>query len=250
MAAILALKMLPLMLTGCSYVTIKAWLPAFINGTDVDLHTLGLRGAGVIGAFDFEVEAAYQLGDVDDVPNPWFRLLDREADVDFDEFGVNAVLGYTFDCAWQPRVFAGFAYLGGGDADDSWWDNDMEMPFNRLFSNTNYCEFLDIMQDMSNMLVYRLGVQVAPTECLTLMLAAAYLESDEEVDNDDEIAIGLGIGGAYHYSEDLVIRAGYCTCWADEGFEENSGARNGLVLWGGDEDDNCHYAFLETEICF
>ena len=230
-----------------------------LNGGDVDLHTLGLRGAGVIGAFDFELEAAYQIGDVDGVPSAC-PVGFGEADVDYDEFGINAVLGYTFDATWQPRVFAGFAYLGGGDSDDSCWSNDRDMPFNRLFSNTNYCEFLDMQQNLSNMLVYRLGVQVAPTERLTLMLAAAYLMSDEEApdrgwwlwkdDSEEELALGIGLSGAYHYSEDLVMRAGYCTCWADEGFETNAGTLNGLAPWGGDEDDNCHYAFVETEICF
>ena len=102
------------------------------------------------------------------------------ADVDYDEFAINAELGYTFDCAWQPRVFAGFAYLGGGDADDSIWSNDVDMPFNRLFSNVRYTEFLDIQQNLSNALIYKLGVQAVPTECLELMLAATYVTSEED----------------------------------------------------------------------
>ena len=40
-----------------------------VDGTTVDLHTFGLRGSGVIGGFDFELEAAYQIGEVDDVPS-------------------------------------------------------------------------------------------------------------------------------------------------------------------------------------
>ncbi|MCK5862419.1 MAG: alginate export family protein, partial [Candidatus Hydrogenedentes bacterium] len=235
-------------------------IAGFINGGDVDLHTLGLRGAGVVGAFDFELEVAYQFGDVDDVPNPWFRLFDREADVDYDEFGANLKVGYTFDCAWQPRVFAVVAYLGGGDPDESRWNNDRDLPFNRLFSNTNYCDFLDMQQNMSNMLVYKLGVQVRPTECLDVMLGVVYLVSDEDAgsrgcclcrDNgDSDIGLGAGLHAAYHYSEDLVMRAGYSICLPEDGFERNAGPLNGLAQWGGDDNDECHYLFVETEICF
>lgn len=221
-----------------------------VNGADVDIHTLGLRGAGVIGAFDFELEAAYQLGDVDDVPNPWFRLFDREADVDYDDFAINAELGYTFDAAWQPRVFAGFAYYGGGDEDDSWWDNDADLPFNRLFSNVRYTELLDIQQNLSNVFIYKLGVQVMPTECLELMLAATYLEADED-NGDDELGLELGLYGTYHYSEDLVFRAGWAHLFADDGVDDgNVGPLNGLALVGGDDDDDYDYLFIETEICF
>ena len=73
---------------------------------------LGLRGAGTIGAFDFEAEAAYQFGEAD-IDGPLFNDLN----VDFEEWGLNLELGYTFDMTWQPRVYAGFAYLGGGDYD-------------------------------------------------------------------------------------------------------------------------------------
>jgi hypothetical protein len=228
-----------------------------INGGDVDVHTLGLRGAGVIGAFDFELEAAYQIGDVEDMPSAC-PLGFGEADVDFDEFAINAELGYTFDCAWQPRVFAGFAYFGGGDPDDRHCSNDMDMPFNRLFSNVRYTEFLDIQQNLSNALIYKLGVQVMPTECTELMLAATYVMSDEhDVDHDwfgdedeDELGLELGLYGTYHYSEDLVVRAGYAHFFADDGVEENSGPLNGLALIGGDEDDDYDYLFIETELCF
>ena len=70
-------------------------------GSKNNVHTLGLRSAGVIGAFDFEAEAAYQFGGGEDLP--------PRADVEYDDFGVNIELGYTFDMTWQPRLFARFA---------------------------------------------------------------------------------------------------------------------------------------------
>lgn len=237
-----------------------------LMGDRVDLHTLGMRGGGVVGAFDFELEAAYQLGEIDGVKNPWFRIFNREADVDYDEFGVNAELGYTFDIAWQPRLFARFAYLGGGDPDRSGWSNDMTMPFNRLGSNIKYSELLEndptsnLKNSLSNVLFYSLGVQANPTECLTLKLAGAYLEVDEEAPAtgvwpfrkraDDTLGWEVGLNADYNYSEDLVFRVGYSHFFGDEALEGSAILGNGLFPWNGDEDDDYDYVFIETELCF
>lgn len=231
-----------------------------INGTDIDIHTLGLRGAGVIGAFDFELEAAYQWGDVDDVPNPWFRIFKRRADVDYDEFMVNAELGYTFDMAWTPRLFAKFAYIGGGDPNTRCWNNNADLPFNRLFSNVRYSEFLDIDQNMSNVLLYALGVQVMPTEALELKLIGTYLHVDERARDrgwwfwrsraSRGLGWELGLYADYHYTEDLVFRLGYAHFFGSKGLERNTGDMNGLARWAGDRRDDYNYLFIESEIKF
>ncbi len=233
-----------------------------IRGNDVNLHTIGLRGAGVVGAFDFELEAAYQFGNVYGVPNPWFRIFNREADVDFDEFAINAEVGYTFDAAWYPRVFARFAYLGGGSPNRRCWNNNADLPFNRLFSNVRYSEFLDIQQQMSNVLFYSLGVQAMPTEALELKLVGSYYH----VDNRDRaldrgwwfwrtrarrgLGWELGLYADYHYSEDLVIRAGYAHFFGKSGLEGNLITTNGLGRWAGDRRDDYDYLFIETEVSF
>ena len=228
-----------------------------IDGGDIDLHTLGLRGAGVIGAFDFELEAAYQIGDVDDVRNPWFRLFDREADVDIDAFAVNAEAGYTFDVSWQPRLFAHFAYLGGGDYDESGWDNDRTLAFSRLFSNVEYSEFLDDWTGtngaLSNAFVYGLGVQVQPSEVIGLKLVASYLEADEALNScQDDTTLGweVGIYGDYAYSEDLTFRGGYAHFFGDDGLETAPVRWSGLIPWQSDKNDDYDYLFLESKISF
>lgn len=228
-----------------------------IDGGDIDLHTLGLRGAGVVGAFDFELEAAYQIGDVEGVRNPWFRLFNQKADVDIDEFAVNAEAGYTFDIAWQPRVFAHFAYLGGGDPDKSWWNNDRTMPFSRMFSNVEYSEFLDGWTGsngaLSNVFVYGLGVQVQPIEVIGLKLVASYLEADEALNRrQDDTTLGweIGLYGSYAYSEDLVFRAGYAHFFGDDGLDTAPVRWSGLIPWQSDEDDDYDYVFIESEISF
>ena len=230
----------------------------FANISGADLHTIGLRGAGVIGAFDFELEAAYQFGDVDGVANPWFRIFKREADVDFSEFAVNAEVGYTFDMTMQPRLFARFAYLGGGSPDRSCWSNDYTMPFNRLFSNVKYSEFLDnytlFQGAATNLFFYSIGAEAMVTEALELALVGSYYHADQYPHPRRRASKGLGwevaLYADYHYSDDLVFRAGYAHFFGKRGLETARIGANGFLRWGGDRDDDYDYVFVESEINF
>ncbi len=197
---------------GIEDVTLDAyWLYIQDNsvvGHDIDIHTFGLRGAGTLSGFDFDAEAAYQLGKVDGEPSAC-PLGFGEADVKYGTLGANAELGYTFDMAWQPRVFAKAAYLGGGKPDRSCWSNDRTLPFNRLFSDVTYSPFLDTNKNLSNLIFYGLGVQVMPTECVSLKLMGSYL--DMQKSNHEQSAYGWQacLSGTYHYSEDLAFTLGY-----------------------------------------
>lgn len=208
---------------------------------EADLHTLGLRGAGTVGAFDFEAEAAYQFGDVD-----------AFNDVDINAWALNLEAGYTFDMSYQPRVYAGFAYFEGGDGDD--------LAFNRLFSNWEYSEFVE-NTELSNAFVYRLGASIMPTECVKLALAATYIDADEvdeggwwfwSWEDDSEVGLELGLYADYQYSEDLVFRAGYAHFFGDDGLEDGADiALNGLgEMFADDDDDDFNYLFIETELSF
>jgi len=227
----------------------QGFLASVLDGTTVDLHTVGLRGAGVIGGFDFELEAAYQFGNVDGVPSACpFGF--GEADVDFGELAVNMEVGYTFDASWQPRVFARFAYLGGGDPDDSCWSNDYTLPFNRLFSNVEYSELID-QTALSNVFVYSLGLQALVTESLELKLVGTYFQADEEYFGvDSDLGWEVGVYADYQYSEDLAIRAGYAHYFGGDGLDAALIADNGLSFWPGNADDDYDYIFVETEIAF
>ncbi|HOD94611.1 MAG TPA: alginate export family protein [Candidatus Hydrogenedentes bacterium] len=226
------------------------------NGQEADMHTVGLRGAGVIGGFDFEVEGAYQFGDLDGVPSAC-PLGFGEADVDFDAFAVNAEVGYTFDMSLQPRLFARFAYLGGGKPDNNWWSNDRNLAFSRMFSNVQYSEFLDDWTfdngAMSNALVYTLGVQGQVTESFGLKLIGSYLTANEKQSRrarSKSLGWEVGLYADYNYSEDLVFRAGYAHLFGKKGLEPATIRWSGLAPWQGDRKDDYDYAFIETELCF
>ncbi len=230
-----------------------AFSPAF---PDIGLHTVGLRGAGEIGAFDFEAELAYQFGEADLPDFLWW-----DNDFDYDAFGGNLELGYTFDASWQPRIYIGMAYLEGAEDDDGilGWDLEEDLSFNRLFSNWEYSEFLE-NTDLSNAIVYRAGIGVQPSESLSLLLALSYFQADVAEDYgmwfwewtaDDDLGLEAGLYADYQYSEDLVFRAGYAHLFVDDGIEDGNWVNlNGLAQLAAPDDDDLDYVFVETEISF
>ncbi|HOQ89530.1 MAG TPA: alginate export family protein [Candidatus Hydrogenedentes bacterium] len=230
----------------------------FLTAFDVDLHTVGIRAAGVFGAFDYEVEGAYQFGDVDGLPSACPAGF-GEADVKYDSFGVFAQAGYTFDITWKPRLFARFSWLDGGDPDNSPWSNDRTLPFNRLFSNYEYTEFF-ANTDESNFFYYGLGLDLTPTEAVTLQLVGGYFVADERAlvssglfgsrRADRNIGLELGLYGSYAYSEDLTFNAGYVHFFGNDGLADNRFIGNGLLAWNGSGDDDYDYLFIETQISF
>jgi hypothetical protein len=221
-----------------------------LTAFDVDLHTVGLRGAGTISQFDFNAEVAYQFGEASlDRPFPF-----SDIDVDVGAFGGNLEVGYTFDVTVQPRIYLGFAYLEGAEDD--------ELAFNRLFSNWEYTGFFANTEE-SNLLIYRGGVSLMPTEQVSLLLAVSYFQAEEEstvpggflglfpTDGDDKLGWEVGLYADYAYSEDLTFRAGYAHFFGKEGLEDgNSVLLNGLAALNGDEDSDYDYVFVETEIKF
>ena len=163
------------------------------------LHTVGLRGAGKVGALDFEAEVAYQFGDADSAgvtfANAGVISPYGDDDAEYDNLGGNLQVGYTLDTVWSPRLFLGGAYFGGEDNRDltflEWlgavacpfWSADASVSFNRLFSDWQYGQFVSSFDhDCSNLWLAYGGVMVNPTEALTLVASVAYVESLEEYD--------------------------------------------------------------------
>jgi hypothetical protein len=106
---------------------------AVFNGTtgDEKRHTLGLRiwGPMVGGTFDYEVEGAYQFGEV--------------GDADVCAFMVVSEIGLNFpDMQGTPRLAIGLDYASG---DDDAGDDDVET-FNQLFPLSHkYLGYIDVI---------------------------------------------------------------------------------------------------------
>ncbi len=159
-----------------------------------DVHTFGLRGAGKVGALDFESEVANQLTE----------YLDHSSDA----WGANLEVGYTFDCKWSPRPFIGGAYFDGVV-------EGKHAAFNRLIAGTEYSMFLDTSNvDLSNAYVGRVGVSVLPTDKVKLQFNGTYFGVVETYGGSSQAAWELGLNGTYCYSKDLTLKAGYAHLFA------------------------------------
>jgi len=248
-----------------------------------NIYTFGLRGAGTIGAFDFEAEAAYQTGD-ENQQGSTFRPfgLYGDDDLNVNQWAGNLEVGYTFDMQMTPRVFLGGAYFGGEDNRDVnfWqWINPFDRPngsasFNRLFSNWEYSEFLDAT-DLSNAWIGRGGVSFSPTETVDVLLTVSYFQTDEPFDapvyfklgryrvpiapalsfwtreNDDSLGWETGLYVTYNYSEDLSFQVGWAHLFTGDGLKEgNFSNGNGLLFNGGSSDDDADYLYFQTKISF
>jgi hypothetical protein len=273
-------------LNDTNFIWFVEWIEDLLGVDDYDandLHTIGLRGAGTCGAFDFEAEVAYQFGDADQVGITFKPFLYGDDDADYSDWAANLELGYTFDMSYQPRVYLGAAYLGGQDdrGITFWeWLSPFDMPdasvsFNRLFSNVEYSQFLDVNGDLSNVWLIRGGVSATPTESVEVMLDLTYFAADEAFDapihfrvgryripfipnwsfwtdeNDDSLGVELGLRAKYHYSEDLAFEAGWSHLFVGDGLDEgNFNTANGLIFNGGRGDDDADYLYFETSLTF
>jgi len=272
-------------LNDTNFVWFVEWIEDALNLDDYDptnLHTVGLRGAGTIGQFDFEAEAAYQFGDADSVGFRFAPLTYGDDDADFSAWAANAEVGYTFDMTYQPRVFLGGAYFDGEDKRDiSWldWINPFYTPeasvsFNRLFSNVEYSPILDA-NHLSNFWVGRGGVSVKPTEAVEVMLAASYFDTVDEFDapyyiklgryrlplfpgrsyaarpNDSDLGWEIDLTATYNYTEDLSFEVGYSHLFTGGGLEQgNFNNFNGLGFDGGSNNDDVDYLYFQTKLNF
>ncbi|MCC6490460.1 MAG: alginate export family protein [Candidatus Hydrogenedentes bacterium] len=273
-------------LNDTNFVAPIEWLEDVFNVDDYDttnLHTVGLRAAGALGAFDFDVEGAYQFGDADQVGFGFKPFLYGDDSADFDAWGVTAEAGYTFDIVWNPRVFLKYSFYQGEDNRDlafGDWINPFYRPessvsFNRLFSNDMYNGFWDLQNDFSNGHAFTLGAIAHPSESLDLIADVNYYLVDEPFDSpayftvgswriplapalsfwteegDDELGWTTDIMLVYHYSEDLMFSLHWCHLFAGDAIEDGAFfANNGLVFGGGSDKDDGEFITFETRICF
>lgn len=222
---------------GIENVTLDAyWM--FIRDAAVapgsrETHTFGLRGAGKVGAFDFESEAAYQL-------------VNRENLDSSDAWGGNVEFGYTFDSALKPRAYVGGAYFEGDEQD---------LAFNRLFASKKYGLVLDNASNLTNMWLTRGGVSLYPVERLKLTSAVGYFQALQvreiapNTNSRKPLGMEADVRAEYAYSKDLTVSAGYAHVFAFDGLKDgNYIPENGLnvaQLTGG-----INYVFMEVKLAF
>lgn len=236
---------------------------AILQQSELDVHTFGLRGAGTLGALDFEAEAAFQLieGADDDIEIGGDVITIN--DISSQAWAGHAEVGYTFDMNYTPRVFLGGAAFEGAD--------DGDLAFDRLFSDWKYSQFWGIGlphelgslnfdeggdANMTNFWVVRAGASAVPVENVKVQLSAAYLslingldryDADGNVDAEDATEIGweLSANVVYNYTQDLSIEAGYAHLFSGDAMDTQN--LDDLSEIGSDDAD---YFYVQTKLAF
>ena len=248
-------------------------LDTYENNTN--LHTLGARVAGNQESLDFEVEVAHQWGDAAQLGSRFTPVRYGDEKAEHDSWGCNLELGYSLNIKGQPRLYAGYAYLGGEDQRDisfAQWVGSLFNPlyapeasvsFNRLFSNHSYSGILD-GTDMSNAHIVHCGVEFTPTETLEIGIDWGWYRVAApfhrpllpflgflSTPNDANLGMELDTNITYHYSEALQFTIGWDHLFVGDGLRQGHfTVANGLDFNGGSREDDADYFYFETGISF
>ncbi|MBN2308759.1 MAG: alginate export family protein [Candidatus Hydrogenedentes bacterium] len=272
-------------LNDTNYIAPTEWLEDVFGLDDYDvtnIHTVGLRAAGEVGAFDYEAEVAYQWGDASQQGFLFKPFTYGDNDAEFGNWAGNLTLGYTFDVAWSPRVYVGGEYYGGEDERDlslfEWLNpferSDASVSFNRLFTTWESDWFLD-GGSLSNYYNLKTGVSAQPFEKLEVGLDVLYMAVLDGFERPASVKIGnflvpiapalsfwdeggpsdLGyaaiLWGAYQYSEDVSFEAGWEHFFTGSALEQGAFSNAyGLGFLNSVDDDDGDYFYLGTKICF
>ena len=119
------------------------------TGVEREIHTIGLRGYGVVGKTGFDYDFSYNRQRGNDGPRK------------HDALGYTGELGYSFAHPWKPRVSAAYNYGSGDDnpTDQQSGRFDRLYGFARPFSQNDYFQF-------ENVEAPKLRVEISPTKDL------------------------------------------------------------------------------------
>jgi hypothetical protein len=265
------------------------WLEDVFGLDDYDptyLHTFGIRLFGDTAGFDYDLHAAYQMGNADAVGAGFVSNLYGDNDADYDTWAGDIEVGYSFDVPWSPRVYVGGAYYGGEDNRDlSFWDwlnpfyrPEASVSFNRLFSAYWYTASFDILggaSAFSNFSQIRAGVTANPTESISTGLSVAQFWVNETFESpvsinlgefiipvapnlsfwteesDDDIGVVTHVWVKYAYTEDLWIKIGWEHMFTGDAMKDgNFQLLNGLDFTGGIDNEDADYLYFDTQLKF
>jgi hypothetical protein len=214
-----------------------------------------------------------------------FRYVDSDAD--FDNLGLDVEVGYTFiNVKFRPHLYAGYAYFEGNDESDiTLWERinpfgerDVSTAFNRLFTEAEYSDFLDIEGGLSNVWVGTLGAWADFTDKIRVTGELVHFEvvdpferpiysnrwlvpvfgagtisflSPFTRESDDDLGWEGRLIMDYQYSDDLRFELGYSHFFTGDGIEDGNFIDfNGLQIAGGLDSDDADYVYFLTNLKF
>lgn len=272
-----------------------------VDNYDVsNLHTVGFQATGKYEAWDYNLQVAYQFGDAGQLGTTFRNQIGAprvlfggwgplganvygDDSANYDNWGGEFSVGYTFDTKWNIRPYVSGCYFEGQDNRDISfleWLSPFNKPqasvsFNRLFSDTNYAPVINDNGDMSNFYQINLGVTMTPTEKTWVMLRANQTWADKTfewpayvklgpwrvpiapnlpwwtMESSNDLGISTEMIAKYNYSKDLTFLLYYGHLFTGEGLADGSYMnRNGTMFNGGSSDKDANYVFLWSILKF
>jgi alginate export protein len=203
-------------------------------------YTAGLRFAGKLGGFDYEVEPQYQWGRVK------AALGDGKDRV--RAYGGHLDVGYTFKkLPWEPRVFGAYAFGSG--------HNDITKgkygEFHGNIFNDNYLVGdMSVIPDLSGltvdgihasgMQVWVAGICVNPLASLNLNLDVHRFRAREVPDTfSKDVGLEANLVGTYKPTKWLSFTVGLNRLFAGRFLEQAGGSKR-----------NIDYVYIQTQVEF
>jgi len=253
---------------------------------NTNLHTIGTNLFGKYEGFDYNLELAYQFGEAQHLGAMFNTggIFYGDNDAKYDNWGMEAVLGYTFeDVKWKPRFYVQSVFFEGQDNRDiSFWEwlnpfyePEASVSFNRLFSEKNYAPTINDNSWLSNFVQLAAGVELQPTEKIRLHMHVAKDWADEAFNPPKSISIGgrrvylaptlsfwtdkgsddlgweIAAWMRYNYSADLTFLLYGNYLFTDDGLTNGSFVHYyGTQFSGGSGDSNAGYLFWMATLKF
>jgi hypothetical protein len=172
---------------------------------DREIHTLGLRGFGVVGStgLDYDLNYAKQWG--------------RDGALDHDAYAYNLEAGYTAELPWKPRFSWSFGFASGdkNPTDGSSQRFERLFGFARPWSNNDYFQ-------MENIVTNKLRAEFSPLEKLKVDLGVSSYHLASATDrwnnaglrdmsgkSGDDVGSEFDIRFRYSVNKYLALNIGY-----------------------------------------
>ncbi len=206
---------------------------------ELEEYTLGGRIAGQLSdtGFDYDFEAAYQWGDMESL--------------DISAWMMAAILGYTFDHAWSPRLAVEVDYASG-DSDKT---DDKRNTFDNLHpTNHKFYGYMDRVS-LQNVKIYSLQSSAKPMDKLKLQgnLHFIFLDTPNDYLYDSarkKIRSTTGASFSRHVGNELDLTAKYKVSSFADLLVGYSHFFAGDYLDDTGEKDDADFAYVQTTLKF
>jgi Alginate export len=201
--------------------------------------TLGIRLAGKVGGFDYELEPQVQWGRV---KNPM-----RDEKDEIRAYGGHVDLGYTFPIPWEPRVFAAYAY-GSGDSDP--FDGKYREYHGNVFNDNYLVGDMSVIADLSGVTVNGIhasgiqawvaGISVNPLSNFNLNLDIHFFRASKVPQGlSRDLGTEVNLFAAYKLGKRISFLAGLNKFFTGRFFEQASGSGK-----------NINYGYIQGQVEF